>query len=803
MDAKEKQNKRAPRRVIWIALLLFLVVGAAVTTLLKVFLNGTGGSQISEDKVRAYLAAMDSKDYGVTEEEADEWLRMFFEAKGQNSVEINRTLSPTKGYDVNGTKTMTGSGEFVYTNANGGTAFRVNEGASFTVEGISVDGAKNIGLGVNVKEKATLVWKDGSILKATEYGILVDGDATLENVAIEESSNWVLLNKGASGKLTNVNFYKSGSAGIVVEKGASCQIGGKDTILERTGSCAIKNSGELVMTGGTTFMTAGYGIENLGTAEISNVTMNRSVSGGGILNEKGAVVKAENCTFTNNKYHVRNLGEMTLNSNKMEVSSGSSVYSDVGGVLEINDLYIRDSYYNGLYVLNSTVTASDLKCEMINSSAITVMGKDSTVNVDGLDVDNCNVAIRNGEDSEKTYGEVHASNVTVKNADSYNVVSYGGVCDVSDSTLHPSKGYSVYIRNGSSVLDSVKILGTSVEGKGGLAVGSSAFRDAKVTIKGNTEITGCMGGGITNDGTLTIYDVNIHDNNASGKYERGTGIVSYGTIYLRGGKIHDNYATKYGAGIWLGERTKTGQAGKLYMYGGTVCNNVAGVNGGGITVGAAPCLLEMHGGSVTGNRAYGKGDGILLNGKFALYDADSFEDNDVYLYTDKTTVQVLSNSLSFGKMKIVPEGYAYNKLLVEFEDAKTATKLCKHFTTRNHQFTVGASNNNGVLVNNFQDFDTTYDFSKASSVTVTTFAQLKEQIESTKIGTSKVIHIAADIVLTDKITLPVYTDIKLTDDGTSRTLIRGTDGNLFVVTKASHLVMSGTSQLTLDIKEIN
>lgn len=798
MDQKEKRNKKVSKQIIVLVILLLLVASAAVATCVKVFQNGTGFSQADADKVRAYLAATDSKDYGVTEEEADEWLKAFFAAEGEDSVEINRTLSPTKGYDVNGTKTMIGSGEFVFTNANGGTAFRVNEGASFTVEGISVDGEKMIGLGVNVKAKAKLVWKDGSINKATEYGILAVGDVTLENVAIEQSANWILLNKGASGKLTNVNFYMSGSAGIVVEAGAYCEIDGEDTVLERTGSCAIQNHGELVMKGGTTFMTTGYGIDNFATAEISNVTMNRSVTGGGIFNDKGAVVKASDCTFINNKYHVRNSGEMSLDSCQMEVSSGSAVYSDVGGVMELTDVYIRDTGYNGLYVLNSTVTVKDLKCELINSTAVTVMGKDSTVKVDGLEVDNCNVAIRNGEDADKTYGKITASNVTVKNADSYNIVSYGGVCDVSDSTLHPSKGYSVYIRNGSSELDSVKILGTSVEGKGGLAVGSSKFQDAKVVIKGDTEITGCMGSGISNDGTLTIYDVDIHDNNVSGKNERGTGIVSYGTIYLHDGKIHDNYATKYGAGIWLGERTKAKQAGKLYMYGGAVCDNTAGVNGGGITVGVEACLLEMRGGSITGNRAYGKGEGILLNGKFALYDADSFEDNDVYLYTDKTTVQVLSDKLSFEQMKIVPEGYSRDRVLVEFKDAKAATELCKHFTTRNHQFTVGVNDKNGILVNNIQDFDTTYDFSKAAKVTVTTFAQLKEEIESTKIGTSKVISIAADIVLTEKITLPVYTDIKLVDDGTSRTLTRGANGNLFVVTKASHLVMSGISQLVLD-----
>lgn len=796
---------------VWAALpvLIVLLLGGTAAILLPgVFRERTTGqepaqSKIDEDAVRQYLAADGSEKTTLSNEKVDEWLREFLASDGEGSVEINRTLSLAKGYDVNGTKTITGNGTLIFTVGSGGNAFRVNERASLAVEGLSVEGNYKIGVAINVRTNARVSWKKGSIKGATEYGVISYGSVNLEDMAMEGGNNWVYLYGGAAAKLTNVNFYKSGSAGIVIEAGATCQLAGEDTLLERTGSCAVENKGSFNMTAGTFYKTNGYGIDNYGTAELSNVMMNRSITGGGIMNEEGAVVTVNDCTFINNKYHVRNLGEMTLASCEMLVSSGSAVYCDIGGVMNISELYIRDTGYHGLYVENSVVTAKNLKCELISYNGISIKGKDSLVNVDGMEVNFCNTAIYNQADAENTYGKVYASGLIVSKADSYNVVSYGGVVNVSNSTLYPSKGYNVYIRSGSSVLDSVKILGTLAEGKGGLAVGSSIWLDPEVVIKGNTEITACMGRGILNNGKITIYNCDVHDNNVGGTNDQGTGLYSLGTVYLYGGKIHNNYATKYGGGIRLNENTKTGQIGKLYMYGGSVYDNEAGTNGGGISVGVRSAVLEMHGGTVTGNRAAKKADGILVNGTFLLYDAADLSDNDIYLYSDVDVVQVASDRLSFAQAKIVPNGYTYDRILVQFKSEKAAAALSGNFDTKNHQFTVKNDGSNGILKNNIADFDTFYDFSGAETVTVRTFAELKEAVESMKADTARVICIAADIVLADTITQPARTDVRLIDDGTLRVLTRGAQGNLFAVVKDSHLVMSGKAGLALDGGALN
>ena len=789
---------------VWTTLVVILVLLLGGILLGVLLHNGVGNrSGVSEEQVRKFLASDDSDSDGVSEEEAVEWLREFLASGEKDSVEINRTLKMKKGYEVNGSKTVTGKGSFVFEGGDGGDGFRVGEGASFYAEGILVDGGYSMGVGVNVKAGGYLLWKGGSIVRATEYGVFSSGKVEIDKGVIEDSNNWVGLRGGASANLKNVKFYKCGAVGITIDAGAECSVTGRDTVLERTGNNAVRNNGTFIMTDGYIYMTSGYAIDNFATATLSGVKMNRSSGGGSVMNEKGATVTVDNCIFWNNKYHVRNSGTMNLTNCEMEVSGGSAIYNDVGGVLNASDIYIRDSGYHGIYNENATANVKNMKCELMLYNGIACKGKDSVMNLDGFTLNVCQNGIYNMGDADKTFGKIYAKNVKISGADNYNVISLGGVCDITDATLNPSKGTNVYIRGGSSVLDSVKILGTTTSNKAGLAIGSFDYRDPVVTIKGNSEIAGCASRGITNYNKLTIHNCNIHDNNVSGKMDSGTGIYSLGTVYMYGGKIHDNYATKYGGGIRISVDEKRNMVGKLYMYGGSIYNNKAEINGGGVSIGAKKNVFNMYGGSITGNRAGAKGDGIVVNGAFNLYDAASFADNDIYLFSKEAVVNVASENLSFEQMKLVPDSYPNGRVLVQFPSQATAEKLCKKFTTRNNQFTVVSNQNNGVLDNNFSDFDTSYDFSKAQTVTVTNFEQLKKAVESTQTNAAKVILVAADITITDTITQPNWTHIKIIDDGVAHTLMRGTDNLLYIVKRDSHMVLAGNAGLTFDGGALN
>lgn len=780
---------------LWTVLVAFLVLTLGGTAV--AFLAGNGKTlKLSDEKARALLKS--TTEISSEEEQAlTDWLVVFLTSDREDSLEMNRELTASRGFEVGGHKTITGKGAFLFPKGDGGSVFKLNQGASFTMEGIKVDGKNQMGVGFNVQNSGQLTLKKGSIQGVTEYGVFASGKVELSDVSIEGSNSWIRLRRRSVGNLSNVDCFRSGNVGILVEEGATLNIDGADTVLERTNNSAVRNNGTFTMTGGKVVLSNGYGVENYGKLILTGVKLDTSRTGGSVLNEKKAEAVLKDCTFWNNKYHVRNSGTMTMSGCKLNASSSSGVYNDVGGVLDISDTFIYSSYH-GIYNDCGRVTAKNIECQLMNSHGISNRGKNSEFKIDGLKVDMCISGINNIGDSAGAYGVVDARHVTVSRASSYNVVSYGGELKLADSTLNPSKGYNIYVRSGSALLDSVKILGTLTEGKGGISVGASTYPNVQVTIKGKTEITGCAARGIINYGKLTIYDCDIHDNNTSGKISDGAGIRSVGTVIMYGGKIHNNIAKNYGGAISLSELKDKNLKGKLYLHGGTICDNQSGKYGGAIYTGIPENVIEINGGSIYGNRTQGKGDGILVRGTLRLKNAESFKDNDICLLGDKSLIRVLSENLSFDEVKLVTTSFSDGRELVKFPNSTVAKKLCKKFVSRNSQFAVTRSIATGKLTNQIQDFDEVYDLSGATTVTVTTFQQLKEAVESTKADTSKVIRIGADITLTDNITQPAWTDIQLIDDGTARTLTRGSSGTLFTVSKECHLIFSGSAGLTLD-----
>jgi hypothetical protein len=181
---------------------------------------------------------------------------------------------------------------------------------------------------------------------------------------------------------------------------------------------------------------------------------------------------------------------------------------------------------------------------------------------------------------------------------------------------------------------------------------------AVATISGLTIENGDApdGGGIDNDGTLTLADSTVSDNSAA---TGGGGIWSNGTLTVTGSSVSGNSAGYYGGGIYSGSRgtltvahsTLAGNSASAhgidfpeYAYGGalsaygtatvtdsTLSDNTVvaiggGGGGGGIDVGGT---LNLDDSTVSGNRSTivdgvvaGDGGGGILNGG-SLYVSDS------------------------------------------------------------------------------------------------------------------------------------------------------------------------------------
>jgi Tol biopolymer transport system component len=148
------------------------------------------------------------------------------------------------------------------------------------------------------------------------------------------------------------------------------------------------------------------------------------------------------------------------------------------------------------------------------------------------------------------------------------------------------------VASGTAAIEGVTIQGGNIGLSGGdphLGLGggiyvtfgaSLALNDAMVT--GNTAAT--SGGGIANDGTLTI-DHSTVENNTTGNGGTGGGIINFLSLSVTNSTIMNNAAQADGGGLYL--------VGSTTLTNDTIANNganagLAGGNGGGIFVNGVP-----------------------------------------------------------------------------------------------------------------------------------------------------------------------------------------------------------------------
>lgn len=763
---KEPKKKRLP---------LFILLGAAVAAAAAaaIILLGNGGGS------------------------GDKWLREALADESTRTIELNEDIKATEGYEVNGTKTIVGTGKISMTEGSN-YVFSVNDGASLTVDGITLN-VKNIGNnGVVVRAGGKLEWKSGTISYPKQYAIINYGETTISGGTFEYAgANWLYVKADTTANVTGGYFVKSGAAGFEVEQGARLNISGKDTLMERAGTNTINNNGTVVMTGGTIAQSEVWTITNHGELTMENVTVKDCALKGVLYNYADCVsASISNCNFSNSKtYHIYNKKEVTIKDTVMVDSGASPLNNQIGATMNLENVSVTNGGYHCIY--NDRGTVNIKNCAIDTTVYKGVQNKSGFVTIDGLTLDNIggaalgNVAYVAGAE----YGYIHANNVTVTNSVGYNLVSYGGEVILSNSTLNITPSANVYIRNGKATLDNVKILGTSTEGKAALNVGSDTYRTAEVTIKGDTVIKDSASRGVTNYGTLYMYDGTITGNRPSATKKAGGGVYTLGDFYMYGGSITGNSAVTYGGGVRVDADEKS--TGNFYMYGGSVSNNTADSNGGGVSIAKPQCSFVFDGGAVANNVSGGKGDGILLNGKMQLGSGAVIKNNDLYIFDDGLFVNVSDSSLSGAPIQVRHGGLTEGSIIAKFSSESVAKKLAGHFVSANNQFEFVVDGKNLVAKISMSDLTSPVDFSDAPTVTVSSFAQLKQAVEST--SGEKIIKIAANIPMTGTITVPNGASVKLIDDGKARILTRsGHSGALFELENKANLYVAGKSGLTLD-----
>lgn len=263
------------------------------------------------------------------------------------------------------------------------------------------------------------------------------------------------------------------------------------------------------------------------------------------------------------------------------------------------------------------------------------------------------------------YGGSIADN-EVKGANGGGIFVNGGTFTMHGGSVNNNKapngsGGAVSVENGKIYTYGGEMNGNSAANGGAMHIkGSTAGKIRNIKAAGNTSSD--MGGAIFTEtkGLIEIHDIELSGNRATrggGIYLKGAADNIYTNIYNV--NIHDNSATTNGnlngngGGVFLDGYGKSNQA--FSIYDSQIYDNNADFNGGGIFA-TESAMLNLYGGTISGNTCGNSGGGIRVAGStyFAIVDYK----NPVYINgntaSDGGGISTGANSLNLnGKCEIV------------------------------------------------------------------------------------------------------------------------------------------------------
>nr|WP_047817032.1 choice-of-anchor Q domain-containing protein [Rhodopirellula islandica] len=464
-----------------------------------------------------------------------------------------------------------------------------------------------------------------------------------------ESGNVSIADSSISGNVSGGDEPGEGGGGVFND-GGTVTITDSD-VFENTamvglgngGGILNANGGTLVVRGGTISNNdasrAGGGVENAGNATFFETEFDGNTTGinGGALHTSGPwTANFIDTTITANTAGAEgggvwnsSAGTMTLVGSSVDGNTASGDDADQGGGGVFNDggtLTIDSTSITG----NAADGISGSGGGVLNLGSLTVT--DSTISG--------NVANRAGGGIEVTNGST--TSLTDVNLD-------GNNAGVSPAVAAPGNGGGLHVTDAGTVTISGGTVNNNVAASegGGLWNGTGVMTVTGTTISGNTasgDDADNGGGGLFNvGGTLNVNDAMITDNVADGAAGSGGGILNQGTLTVAGGQISGNTANRAGGGIEATAGSSTtltdvlmelnvagpdgsaapGNGGALHLSGdgnaeisgGTIRDNTAALEGGGLWNNTG--TMTVDGTILTGNVASGDaaddGGGAIFN----------------------------------------------------------------------------------------------------------------------------------------------------------------------------------------------
>lgn len=503
------------------------------------------------------------------------------------------------------------------------------------------------------------------------YGKTVVGGNN-ENANSASKSGGAIYNSGSSKLYIGYSSYTSNTENIPAEFTGSISY---NTATETAGG-GVYNQGTFIMNGGTignNKAPAGAGVynivgSNVGVCSLTAVIVSDNDAstgdGGGIWNDGTLTIAG---TFSSNT--AANSGGAIWSSSPVNVSGATSFGSNNATAGNGGAVYAGNSFMS-----NDSVTMTQNTANSGSGGAIYAVG---AVTIPG-GIINSNAAKDAGgalwcAGKLSLSGEVYVTQNTVS---AENAKGGGIYIAGADSTLagaiingnEAAKGFGggVYIASGASVIATNSTIGTS---------GSV-----------NNAVTG---GGIYNEGTLTVNCGSIAYNTASASgAAAGAGIYSNGTLIIKGNAVVSNNKAENGLGGGVyNAGTFTVQAEEGNSNSPSISANAA-ANGAGVYTAGENALFTMSAGTIGGNIASTNGGGVYNAGTMFMYGSAVVGDSGA---SGAATDSAYSNKANQNGGGIYNSGKLYIGYSSYISDSENTKSVCSEGVKYNY-----AANGGGI-----------------------------------------------------------------------------------------------------------
>ena len=391
-----------------------------------------------------------------------------------------------------------------------------------------------------------------------------------------------------------------------------------------SGTTGIDSIGPIYISGGTVD-------SDLTTKYDSNTVCPLYISGGTVRGTINVTTNAT-CEITGGTFS----GPINVNGGTCNITGGtfSSPINVSGGTCNITGGKISTSQY----YTNDPGTPQG--AVVVNTGGVCNIG--GTAQITGNRVDyggavcvnggTCTISGNNITNNNVTYGAVYVVDgicniekdaVISGNKSSYNgggVYMRNGTCNIrgtitdnyTDSYCH---GGGVYVLGGTCNISSTgTVKNNSATLCGGGVYVASGKCDIYGTVQGNKAEGGDGGGVYVKGGTCSIYAQSIIQENTATHSGGGVYVADSQSVFIAG-TIDSNIANENGGGVCLISNASLDLNGSIVNNSAATGSNPG--NGGGIYCGSGCSLTLQSATVITGNKAYGQGGGIYLNGTAA------------------------------------------------------------------------------------------------------------------------------------------------------------------------------------------